>query len=490
MYAHAILLRSAITSSYVNSSLDYNMKLYILFGIIYCLTYLSFPLFGLLADIKTGRYKTIIIGTYLLFVAWIIGGLVIIVSVYFPLYPLHLFLVVFYYLLLIIGYCSVRSNIIQFSIDQSVEASTDELSAIIYWHSVCIPMVYVIVELGQIVIKEFIIVSYGLSGVAVSTVIITNSLFNHWLDTTPHIFNPVKLIVKVLKYARKNKYPQNRSALTNWEEDNPSRLDLGKEKYGGPFSEDEIEDVKTVLKLIPLIICVIGLCCILEISWNTFYSKGQNPQIISSIFYSNILSSLFSSFLILLHVFVIYPCFFKYIPSMLKRIGLGLVFAFLSALYYVILFTCQDHLHLNITSYKLIIVPQILLGAAFALILPTSLEFFLAQSPNKMRGFVLGLWYGALGIGYVININGKYPFKCIGNDICQSPYYYVLISVIVLVILICFLILSKRYKLRIRKNEVYKPLVAEETDTLYRERYMEQENEYRRDMGLSLEYTD
>ena len=489
MYAHVILLRSAITSTYFNSSFEHNRKSYILLDITFCLTFLAFPLFGLLADIKTGRYKTIITGTYLLFVVWIIGGLNIIVSVYLSFYPLHLFLLAFCYLLQIIGYCSVRSNIVQYNIDQSVEASTDELSAIIYWHSVCIPMVYAIVQIGQILIKEFIIVSYAISGLAVSIVIITNFFFNHWLDTVPHIFNPVKLIVKVLNYARKNKYPQNRSALTNWEEDNPSQLDLGKEKYGGPFSEDEIEDVKTVLKLTPLLICVIGLCCIEEVSWNTF-SKGEDPQIVSSILYSSLLSYLFSSILILLHVFVIYPCFFKCIPSMLKRIALGLVFAFLSALYYVILFACQDHLHLHLALYKAIIVPQILFGTSFALIVPTSLEFFLAQSPNKMRGFVLGLWYGAFGIGYVININGKYPFKCIGNDICQSPYYYILISTIILVILICFLILAKRYKLRIRKNEVYKPLVAEEADTLYHERYTEQEKEYRRDMGLSLEYTD
>ena len=491
MYAHVLLLASTIMSSSFKSSADYNRKIYILFGIIYCLIFLSFPLFALLADIKIGRYKTIITGTYILFVTWIIGGLFVIVSVYLSFFPLRLFLVAFCYLLQIIGYCSVRSNIVQFSIDQSVESSTDELSAIIYWHSVCLPMVYVIVELGQIVIKEYMIVSYAISGVAVSTVIISNFLFNHWLDTTPHIFNPVKLIVKVLNYARKNKYPRNRSALTNWEEDNPSRLDLGKEKYGGPFPEDEIEDVKTVLKLTPLLICVIGLCCITEISWNTFYSKGKNSQFVSSIFYSDTLSSLFSSILILLHVFVIYPCFFKCIPSMLKRIGLGLMFGFLSALYYVILFACQDHLHLHITLYKAVIVPQILFGIAFALILPTSLEFFLAQSPNKMRGFILGLWYGAFGIGYVININGKYPFKCTGNDICQSPYYYVLISAIVLVILICFLILAKCYKLRRRKNEVYKPFIVEETDTLYHERrYMEQEKEYRRDMGLSIECTD
>ena len=83
-----------------------------------------------------------------------------------------------------------------------------------------------------------------LSGVAVSTVIITNFLFKHWLDTTSHNINPVKLIIKVLKYVRKNKYLSNRSALTYWERNYPSRLDLGKEKYGGPFTEEQVENVK------------------------------------------------------------------------------------------------------------------------------------------------------------------------------------------------------------------------------------------------------
>ena len=62
---------------------------------------------------------------------------------------------------------------------------------------------------------------------AVSIVNISNSLFKQWLDTTSHKINPVKLIAKVLKYSRKNKYPSNHSALTYWEEDYPSRLDLG-----------------------------------------------------------------------------------------------------------------------------------------------------------------------------------------------------------------------------------------------------------------------
>ena len=61
-------------------------------------------------------------------------------------------------------------------------ASADELSAIIYWHSASLAIIFVIFHIVQILIKRFAIVYYVLSGVAVSVVIISNSLFKHWLD--------------------------------------------------------------------------------------------------------------------------------------------------------------------------------------------------------------------------------------------------------------------------------------------------------------------
>ena len=104
----------------------------------------------------------------------------------------------------------------------------EELSGIIHWYIVCLPLSHVILEIGQCMIKQFFVVTYTLSSMTVSVVLITNYLFKHWLDTTPNVVNPVKLIGQVLNYARRNKYLRNRSALTYWEEDYPSRLDLGK----------------------------------------------------------------------------------------------------------------------------------------------------------------------------------------------------------------------------------------------------------------------
>ena len=62
------------------------------------------------------------------------------------------------------------------------------------------------------------------------------SYFKYLLTIFPHLVNPYKLIFRVLNYAQKHKYPERRSALTYWEEDIPSRIDLGISKYGGPFT--------------------------------------------------------------------------------------------------------------------------------------------------------------------------------------------------------------------------------------------------------------
>ena len=70
--------------------------------------------------------------------------------------------------------------------------------------------------------------------------------------------NPFKNIYKVLKYSWKHKVPEHRSAFTYWEEDIPRRIDLGKNKYGGPFTNEEVEDIKTFLRILPLLLCLFG----------------------------------------------------------------------------------------------------------------------------------------------------------------------------------------------------------------------------------------
>ena len=81
----------------------------------------------------------------------------------------------------------------------------------------------------------------------------------------------------VLKFAVKHKNPLNRSSLTYWEDELPSRVDLAKSKYGGPFSVESVENVKTFLR-ISVVLAALGgfivvyytvsipyiVCCILR----------------------------------------------------------------------------------------------------------------------------------------------------------------------------------------------------------------------------------
>ena len=188
----------------------------------YCMLYFIFILVGLIADVWTGRYKMIVTGIFLCFFAWILSGVGFIITTYWQNNPLFYVIYVFGYLCGAIGYTGFRANIVQFNIDQLVGASADELSAIIYWHCINVPVVFTLFQLGRCSFNSFLILSFITPGVTVSVVLITHSFFKHWLETTPLISNPVKLIAKVLNYARKNKYPRNRSALTYWEEDYPS----------------------------------------------------------------------------------------------------------------------------------------------------------------------------------------------------------------------------------------------------------------------------
>ena len=70
----------------------------------------------------------------------------------------------------------------------------------------------------------------------------------------PLTTNPFRLIHNVLKYASKTKHPRLRSAFTYCEDDPPSRIDFGKSKYGGPFTTEQVEDVKTFFRVLGIII--------------------------------------------------------------------------------------------------------------------------------------------------------------------------------------------------------------------------------------------
>ena len=76
--------------------------------------------------------------------------------------------------------------------------------------------------------------------------------------------NPYKLVYKVTRFACLHKVPVQRSAFTYCEDDLPSGLDLGKNKYGGPFTTEQV-DVKAFYG-IPKVLISLGPVFFLDIS--------------------------------------------------------------------------------------------------------------------------------------------------------------------------------------------------------------------------------
>ena len=443
-----------------------------------CIGYFFLPFLDLLADVWIGRYKAILIGIVLCFISWIIIGIGFFIESYFDSEAVLWSAFSFAYILIFCGFSSFTANIIQYNIDQLVGASADELNSVIYWHILSEPLVHFLFYIFQCLFyssKYFIMITFIASGVSVSLVLVSHSFFKHKLENISLIKNPIKLIVRVLCYARKHKYPENRSALTYWEEEAPSRLDLGKDKYGGPFTEEEVEDVKTVFRMLPLFIAVIAFALCDDYYWSTINSFTLPTCLVVT----DSLYALCSVILMLVYLFFIRVCFYKYIPSMLTRMSVGILLAFIVTVSKVIIFFIERS-HPDINYFvKLLFIPQTIQGLSYILLYAVSLEFTVAQSPVHMRGVMVGLWYAiSWGFGHLINIIVKFPFDCESQYICTGFYYYITKSVLVLIILIVFVILAKRYKYRVRENEVN---IVQIVDDHY-QRYINQREQFGSDI--------
>lgn len=228
------------------------------FGIIFVrsLPQLGYPVAGWLADVHYGRFK-VILGSLWLMLA---GYAVILVSFFVKLlYDTEVvkyivFLAAFPVAFLVIntGLAAFQANVIPFGLDQMPDASTNELSAFIHWYYGLRNILAGIIPLMACYIRD----SFELTTVAICVceigcvifALFLCYLFKKKLIIEPKSVNPFKLLHGVLKFAMENKTPVARSAFTFWEADIPSRIDLGKQKYGGPFTNEEVEDIKTFIR--------------------------------------------------------------------------------------------------------------------------------------------------------------------------------------------------------------------------------------------------
>ena len=454
--------------------------------------------FGWIAESWIGRYKAIVVGLLMSSVTVIVTlfAFIMLTFGWTPVPVIYLLC-----LAIIVSFGGFYTIMLPFTLDQMIGASAEELSAAVHWYywsfllSPLMNNAIYCIKLHFPNTKSTIpMVFLLIASLSLSAALIMDCLCHKWLDTHDKTGNPIKLIYQVLNYARRNKCPRLRSALTYIDEEHPSRIDFGKHKFGGPFTEEEVEDVKTVFRLVPLLLvslfgAVLTLDTYDQLSLHALPTTDQTFFCVQNL--KTIVCQAASFVLIPVYRFILHPLIAKYIPSMLKLMAAGFCLCIavtvieLNVLSISHFYSNASHCIFDdrsvtgtipIPLYWVLII-DLVNGVGVVLVTCFTYEFVIAQTPNRMRGIMMGLVVATFGFGVV----GNYILVIIFQQFqTASPscvfYYYLVLSLLLLLILIVFVILAKHYKLRERERHVNTHTIVEE----HYERYYEQEEEYKR----------
>ena len=494
--------------------------------------YLLYPLLGWLADVYFTRYKFVLMSFITMIATTVVMATTVSLFMKYTDARQLYFVEGLTLLTGLIGLGFFKSTAIQFGMDQMLEASSSQLSTFIqwyYWSCNSGPLIILFIITGVlgffsqciieltiqqpdyvysvlhpqafIVTGTAVLIMAGLqlvcACVGLCLLVCYKKHFN--IDRTGE--HPLKLIYQVLKYAWKHKCPENRSAFTYWEEDIPPRIDLGKSKYGGPFTTEEVEDTKTFFSILLLLLSLFGF----HLSAHGYsvveqLMQKQCPSTLVLLFFGE------PMFAVLLTTVIGVPFIqfarrflAKYSPNMLKRMGIGLLCCFMKEVCVLIvqsMSTTGQHctyfnnnsaiascyyqtsdlkinnvcvtipnftdnfIHCQVydTPFLLLVIPNVLQGLSYLLVFMTALEFICAQAPLRLKGLLIGIWYALLALKYLFI---EVPEEFMTGSISWKIFHSIKISLIFLS-LIVYVWLSKRYRYRVRDEVVNERFLVEE----------------------------
>ena len=458
------------------------------------LIFLAFPISGWLADTKFGRYRIIYASMWC---QWL-GMILLVLSALLSLYPdpcsgflYYIGKYIFSILSLVCFSLSVSGffpNILAFTMDQLEAASSSSLSRYVRWFTWSI---FVGLLLGNIlavinffqpdavndnlpVISVVLLGAFSLPAIALS---FTDSLYTKPLPNKK-IINPYGVLFGVVLFAYKHKIPVKRSAMTYWEEDLPKRVDLAKDKYGGPYTTENVEDVKTFLRILLL---MLALCVyyvpyagpvfegipfvnhLMQLSSSSQYKQWFLPSIAA-------LVPIIGIPILELIILPLYPKFEYFSFKPLRWILLGMVMMFFSNFSYLLIDVLAHYFEGNdacflqfvVTNstesipFQWVVIPTFFWGLSDLLVGPSIFCFLCCQAPYNMRGMILGLFLllqrGSVFSGIVIAIiftvaKFNFPVSC-------GFWYWLTLTILSGVAVVVFALAVKSYKLREREEVV------------------------------------
>ena len=457
-----------------------------------------YPFAGWLADVYFGRYKVMHANLLLMWVGSVATIFAMLLKYQFP----HdtIAAILNYGILLpasiavFIGQAGFLVISLPFGMDQMPDASAEEVSAFIHWFAWALSVGKCISKFSEVVIScehysPASLLQPFIGVVFLSFALSTIYLFRSWLTIEPQSQNPLKAITSVLKYAATHQYPTRRSAFTYWEEEIPSRVDLGKSKYGGPFTNEQVEDVKTFFRIVVVVSAITAFFIPAFAILNTIEYVQPNHYGHSSNCYSSftVYNSAFILLTIPLYEFFVYPLARNWIPSTLKRVAAGAFLTIAISLYLTMLdavgtsqtttpvpcmFLANASSPVLDVNYLLVDIPSSsLLAIQIILFDVAAFEFICAQSPYNMKGLLTGIEFAVFEtasiIGYMVHFTWSQCWKDPFTSLSCGIWYYLFITAIGSVGLVILVIVAMWYKERERDEIVNERGFVEEYYSRY-----------------------
>ncbi len=437
----------------------------------------SGPILGWLADARLGHFKMFKIGNIMCFLASVTYCVCVLLlenedNGTLLSHILNNGVVVIAYAVELIGVIACLVTAIALGLDQMPHASDTNITSFITWVSFSIFAGMWFSELLIFIptncIEEIMETDKMIKQIqsllpVVCTALSCSSVFlmSKWLVLEPKSPKALKTIYQVLRFAAKHKTPIYRSALTYWEEDIPSRMDLGKSRYGGPFTTEQVEDVKTFFKILAILLPL----TIISISSNS----SHNCVIIKDLFKINQTTSYCASSLTFIfgyshwtialiatitYEFVIYGFIKNRLPSIMKRIGCtSLAILIVNTVHIIV--GLMAELNYDINTKWLAITSCTFVGVAQFCLATGLLEFVCAQSPYKMRGLLTGTgifsFLASVCTGSLLNSLFR------NHTICNKQNCFLIQSclsgALSLVGFVFYCLLARWYKRRVRDEE-------------------------------------
>ena len=224
-------------------------------------TPLMYPFAGWVGFAWLGRFRT---AKWCLGLLWVgYGGVALMFSIFgsppvtgpksIPLYLL--------FVLIAVGSSGVEVNLIPFGADTVLYKTSEELSSYFYWYywgRNLGALAYVLSFLVRGSTTHTALFSLSIA-LALTLALSLSFICENWLSDDQERQNSPKLIWNVLRCAFRAERPRARSAFSfTGEASRPQRLDLAKRQHGGKFHSEEVEDVKTFLRLFLLLFSIGG----------------------------------------------------------------------------------------------------------------------------------------------------------------------------------------------------------------------------------------